>query len=475
MIKNITIGRVISIVVVGFLLYILIGAIVPFISQPTVTDKTKEEVEQTNFYGEDYISERAYLVADNGDALEERMRMISQAEDRIILSTFQFYADDSGKAILASLREAAKRGVKVQLIVDGVSEIAQTKDSKYFYALAETENVEFKIYNPISLLRPWSINGRLHDKYMITDDNLYILGGRNIFGYFLGTKSDYKNYDWDVLVYNSDDTIGQSMEDLLNYFDEVWVNPTNKDVKNKLGFIFENQIEKAGNKLDSIYRYLQEDYSDWLEATDYYDKTKPVKKIELLVNPTTPYAKEPTVFYTMTQLMKEAEEDVVFHTPYIIANDWMMEELEDICKQVPSVTMMTNSVSNNGNPFGSVDYKQHKGKILDTGVQILEYDSGVSYHGKCFVIDDRLSSVGAFNWDMRSTYIDTETMLVIDSEEFNEDLRKAMNKYEEKALIVVDEKNSIIPDGHEPQTSSIADILLMGFAAILKIFLRFLF
>ncbi|MDD4324027.1 MAG: phospholipase D-like domain-containing protein [Eubacteriales bacterium] len=74
-------------------------------------------------------------------------------------------------------------------------------------------------------------------------------------------------------------------------------------------------------------------------------------------------------------------------------------------------------MANNANPFASVDYKIMKGEILGTGVKILEHDDGAFYHGKCFVIDDRLSGVGTFNWDMRSTFIDTETMLIIDSEE----------------------------------------------------------
>ena len=74
---------------------------------------------------------------------------------------------------MSSLINAANRGVEVQIIIDGVTEIAQFTD-KYFLALAETDNVEIKVYNPISALRPWSINGRLHDKYLIVDDELYI-------------------------------------------------------------------------------------------------------------------------------------------------------------------------------------------------------------------------------------------------------------------------------------------------------------
>ncbi len=87
-------------------------------------------------------------------------------------------------------------------------------------------------------------------------------------------------------------------------------------------------------------------------------------------------------------------------------------------------------------------------------MQILEYDGGISYHGKCFVIDDRLSGIGSFNWDIRSTYLDTELMLVIDSEELNRQLREEMQRYEDDALRVIDTETSVAPDGAEAQTVS---------------------
>ena len=120
----------------------------------------------------------------------------------------------------------------------------------------------------------------------------------------------------------------------------------------------------------------------------------------------------------------------------------------------PDGTMMTNSVANNGNPFGATDYLIHKPKILDTGVQILEYDQGVSYHGKCFTIGDRLTGVGSFNWDMRSAYIDTELMLVIDSAALNASMRNYMETYEHDALEVKDKTTYHLKEGQIPQVIS---------------------
>lgn len=43
--------------------------------------------------------------------------------------------------------------------------------------------------------------------------------------------------------------------------------------------------------------------------------------------------------------------------------------------------------------------------------------------------------IGSYNFDMRSTYIDTETMLVIRGKAFNETVRKQMEKIGEESLL----------------------------------------
>lgn len=153
--------------------------------------------------------------------------------------------------------------------------------------------------------------------------------------------------------------------------------------------------------------------------------------------------------------MKNARQSVSFHTPYILCNDWMTERhLLKSAKKVPEVRMMTNSIANNGNPFGAMDYRANKSKLLDTGIQILEYDGGISYHGKCFIIDNRLSAIGSFNWDMRSTYLDTELMLVIDSITVASILQSEMNIYEKDALKVTGPDSYDLAEGQTPQVIS---------------------
>ena len=159
-------------------------------------------------------------------------------------------------------------------------------------------------------------------------------------------------------------------------------------------------------------------------------KHKICKMIALVSNPIHTASKEPVVWYQLGELMKSAKNRVKIHTPYIICNDMMYNTWEEIAENVPNFSIMTNSVANNGNPFGSADYAKNRNKILNTGIDIWEYEGGYSYHGKSILIDDDISVIGSFNMDMRSTYLDTELMLVILSKEINKQLEEGLMEYE---------------------------------------------
>ena len=70
----------------------------------------------------------------------------------------------------------------------------------------------------------------------------------------------------------------------------------------------------------------------------------------------------------------------------------------------------------------------------------------MSYHGKSIVIDHRLAAVGSYNFDLRSTYMDTELMLVIQSEELAADLESCMDSYQKDCRMLLPDGTYQIPD-----------------------------
>ena len=71
---------------------------------------------------------------------------------------------------------------------------------------------------------------------------------------------------------------------------------------------------------------------------------------------------------------------------------------------------------------------------------ICEWNGSFSMHTKTILIDDRISIIGSFNWDMRSAYLDTEMMLLIDCPALNAILR-------DEAQQMMYEGKTISPDG----------------------------
>ena len=95
-------------------------------------------------------------------------------------------ADENGTKLLAALNHAASKGIKIQLLIDGIYQQLFLAKSRDFQALASWENVEVGVYNPVTPAHLLKVNYRMHDKYLIIDEKMYLLGGRNSNDIFLG-------------------------------------------------------------------------------------------------------------------------------------------------------------------------------------------------------------------------------------------------------------------------------------------------
>ena len=107
------------------------------------------------------------------------------------------------------------------------------------------------------------------------------------------------------------------------------------------------------------------------------------------------------------------------------------------------IKVITNSAESGANVIGSADLYNEKDNLLKTGIKLYEQVSDASIHTKSLLIDEAISVIGSFNVDMRSTYIDTETMVVIHCKPINEKLRQQADFAMSQSRMAVDEKNYI--------------------------------
>ena len=153
----------------------------------------------------------------------------------------------------------------------------------------------------------------------------------------------------------------------------------------------------------------------------------------------------------------------------------MYADLTALCKKTDLVEIITNDVASGANPWGCTDYLNQKKKIWATGVRVYEYLGEHSSHSKAVLIDDRMSIVGSYNMDMRSTYQDTELMLAVDSPELNAVIRKEAEVNKTYSRYMTPEGTYINGENYVPREMSAGKKIFYGVLRVLIMpFRRFL-
>ena len=138
-------------------------------------------------------------------------------------------------------------------------------------------------------------------------------------------------------------------------------------------------------------------------------------------------------FVPMSRKENESEYFVAEKTTFNYLHDFLRTELY-------RGLAIGNAPQSGANPWGCTDYLNHKNDISETGVSVCEWSGDYSMHTKGILIDGNISIIGSFNWDMRSTYLDTEMMPVVDCPALNAVLCREANE-------MVRQSRTILPDG----------------------------
>ena len=438
--------RLLILLVVAFMAYSVVGGYAPFMRLPEAPDAEAVAASVEPMLHDVDTADRATILETSTAALDERIRMMAQARREIVITTYECHDGESTRDLLAVACHMAEAGVRVRFLADGIAGRLDIAGNDCFRAAAALDNVEIRFYNYPNLLTPWKTMGRMHDKYVIVDDLAFILGGRNMYDGFLGDYPTrrHRSLDREALVYNVAGDADSVIYRLKSYFEGLWSQEETSVYSPKP--LPEARRSVLLEDLEARYRDIVADRPDLFEPVDYESMTLPTRGAWLLSNPSTIYAKEPTLFAQLTALMATAEDDVTIHSPYAVLNGFMRDALAEITGRVP-VTLMVNAVENGANLVGSGDYLYHKGDVLSTGVNVLEYAGGKSYHGKAVAIDGDLSIIGSFNLDLRSAYVDTELMLVIRGAEVNAQLRQHLDALHADCRRVIDEATAETPEG----------------------------
>lgn len=450
-----------------YLLYVLVTAIIwPII------DPTPEKVDVQPEFVE--TSEQVTLLEYGIEAFGARMDIIDEADETIDVAYFYMKEGKSVDLFYAYILAAADRGVNVRYILDGVFHGVRGEDRDVMHAFNEHPNIEFKLHEPISSVfyAPWRINNRLHDKLLLVDNKYSVSGGRNISDlYYERTSTDMAySHDRDIFIMKTEEDEAGIIDQMGDYYTELFNSDYAVDQTNWSTF------DWSGDKADEKMAELEKVYRDYKAEREEKEpltsiETWKAKAVEIdrgyyVHNELSRGFKKPVVWSNLLTLASQAEDHLYVQSPWIVPNSQMRADIEDTDFQASEGLMLTNGISTGNNKGGQAGTENRKSVFVNSFLDYYEYQpTESSLHTKTWVFDKHISAIGSFNLDARSTYLSTESMVILDSEALAEQLlNEAEESYLEKSVRVYgddSESDGDETDGQEPswQTRALMPLL----------------
>lgn len=424
-------------------------------------------------------SDSGFFLLDSAEsALTSRLALVDGAQRSLDLQYYAIHADASSEVILQRLRDAARRGVRVRILLDDFNSVGE--DAQVL-RLAFEPNVQVRLFNPLagprnnmlgrivgSLGDVGSMQKRMHNKLFIADNAWGITGGRNLGDRYFGDGEKQNFIDLDVLA------AGRIVRDMSASFDRFWNDPLAYPVQTLLDPEDLEAVRKPpASAAEAAKPVLPVTDSPTVlpsvtptAAARAERPSMDLATVPLIWAPATLLVDQPgkigpgedevdageTVIDGLLQLMQQAQRDVLIISPYFVPGERMMDVYRQLRQRGVRIRVLTNSMASNDAPAAHAGYARYRDDLLAMGVELYEmrsdpetaagllgsgsssrrhrgafFGSGpggskgefhkgrASLHSKAVIIDQRLAVIGSMNLDLRSQLKNSEVALVIRS------------------------------------------------------------
>jgi cardiolipin synthase C len=394
-----------------------------------------------------------HLLREGSVAFMARLAMADLAEKTLDGQYYIWDGDTSGLILADRLLRAADRGVRVRLLIDD-NYMTGTRDFN-IAAFDSHPNVEIRFFNPVNdrsrrimsfVANFGRLNHRMHNKLFIMDNALGIVGGRNIADVYFGVRTDHNYRDLDVV------TAGPIVDELSGSFDLFWnsewsipvgavvkEHATEEDLRS-FRTRLENELAAAG------YPYpIDERIADLRgRLVQIRDEFVWAPGMVLVEHPSKVNEDADNVIATaLGQRTSEVERELLVESPYFVLNDRNIETIRRLKAREVKVRVLTNSAPSNDVLAAHAGYSNTRKQLLQAGLELYELrpdsnmkrdwsllagKSRAALHAKSLVFDRKSVFIGSFNLDPRSTNLNTEIGVMIDSPELAGQVAEMMDE-----------------------------------------------
>jgi len=381
---------------------------------------------------------------DARDAFAARALLARAAERSLDVQYYIWRRDLTGTLLFEALHAAAERGVRVRLLLDdnNTSGLDTT-----LAALDSHRNIEVRLFNPFVPRRPRGLgyltdfgrlNRRMHNKSFTADNQVTIVGGRNVGDEYFGATDGVLFTDLDVLA------VGPVVNEISESFDRYWASgsaypaawllPSAGPAEVAQVVSAAREVERSAAAISYVAALRDCEIVqglvrgtlelEWAPARAVIDD--PAKGLEHA-------ADETLVLNQLRRTLGEPATELLLVSPYFVPTAVGVAWFAGLARKEVRIQILTNSLEATDVSFVHAGYAKRREPLLEEGVALFELrrstgntgsgkpaggilgSSGASLHAKTFAVDGTRVFIGSFNFDPRSAKLNTEMGLVIES------------------------------------------------------------
>ena len=385
-------------------------------------------------------------------AFTARVALADLAEKSLDVQYYIWEADATGRILVDRLVRAADRGVRVRILVDDINLAGH---DAIVAALDAHPNIEIRVFNPFAnrnsrffdfVIDLDRINHRMHNKLMVMDNAVTIVGGRNIGNHYFGVDTHANFRDLDVAA------AGPAVRETSSVFDYFWNGDwavpiaalvkepyTEADMRAAIATVrqrisaddYPYPLDQDVNELVSELEKILAGFV-WAPGQIVWDDPAEIKN----------GIRQGRMVRSFFRKLETLQDELLIESAYFVTRDNGIEVARQLGERGVRLRILTNSLASNDVVAAHAGHAKRREELIASGVELYELrpdagavrqrvfagDSKAALHTKAIVFDREAVFIGSFNLDPRSGSINTEAGLYIESPELAEQVMAYMDE-----------------------------------------------
>jgi len=336
-----------------------------------------------NFAGFPVFSNTRQVYLNSGEAFYSKvLEELEKAQRYIFLEFFILKEGVMFNSILEILERKADAGLDVRIIYDDLG-CFFTLPEDYPNILAQ-RGIKCFVFNPFRPIVSSLQNNRDHRKIISIDGKVVFTGGLNLADEYVNIVDRFGHWKDAAIMLEGDGAWAFTL-----IFLQMWnLKPGNKDD-------YASFFPWKENIIEHTEKGVAEGYEAWGYVQPYADS---------------PIDHEFVGEHVYIKIINHAKKYVYINTPYLIVDDNLLSALTTAAKSGVDVRIITPHRWDKW--IVAITSRSYYRRLIYAGVKVYEYTSGFN-HGKTFVSDDIIATVGTTNLDFRSLYLHFECGVVV--------------------------------------------------------------